>query len=85
MNFSIKLPQYVPKRLAILLVSFLVLAVAGTPFWKMCSDEIQEWYTISKPVPSVVPDSIKTIPVKRMLAGNVDRDFPIQKKAELAN
>lgn len=56
MNFSIKLPDYIPKKLAIGLVIFLVVCVAGAGFWKMVSDEIQEYVGVSQQSePSIIP------------------------------
>lgn len=43
MNFTIKLPDYVPVWLKILMVVFLVFCVAGLPFWIFVVDEIQEF------------------------------------------
>ena len=58
MNFSINLPDYIPKWLAIFLVVFLVVCVAGVGFWKMVSDESQEYVGVRKvDQPSVIPYS----------------------------
>jgi len=61
MTFDIKLPDYINKKLATYLVVFLVVCVAGVPFWKMCSNQIRQWYIVTKETPeaTTVPDSVK--------------------------
>jgi hypothetical protein len=73
MNFSIKLPDYIPTWLKIIMVCFLVFCVAGVPFWIFVVDEVHEIIAMSiEQNPSESPDSIRINPVRSLATGVIE-------------